>query len=226
MQLDDSEERLRLLKRLSAEFEEANRPLIGVHIYQQELSATLDFAGACADPRLVSADNLPEFTLAAELEFMREANLATGERPCRMGAKCDTVRVSAALGMQPWTMRESLTPDEQALFASCAELPTVNAGLCLFCLKKNAFMHLATQMFMNQDARVIIQPYRNKYDTAGEFAADMCIKPSRDKFYGIIAPFARHDTCMYTMELDAATGLHFAAFTDDVYFRPAPAACA
>ncbi len=216
----DSSARIALLSRMSTEFAEANRPLIGVNIYQQELASTLSFSGA-GDPRSVTAAALPEISLAMEMQFMCEADVMQGHRPCRMGSKCDTRRVCSMVGITPWTMREFLMPAEQDLLLQAGELP-LQPGMCVFCRKKNTMMHLGTQMLIDQDARVIIQPYRNKYDSVGEFAQSMMILPRPGRFHGIVAPFARHDTSMYTIEIDKATGLAFAAYTDEVYFHLAP----
>jgi hypothetical protein len=221
-QPENPAERIALLKQLTEEFAEANRPLLDLSIYQRELSSTLDFSGG-ADPRAISAQKLHEIPLEMELDFMREANTANGERPCRSGAQCDTFRVAKRLGKKGWIMREFLMPPDQEQLKVANELPT-QAQMCVFCNKKNTFMHYATPLYLNTDAKVIIQPYRNICDVPGEFDSRLCIKPRPDRFFGIVAPFARHDTNMYTMEIDPETNTPFAAFTDAVYFRPPPAA--
>jgi hypothetical protein len=123
--------------------------------------------------------------------------------------------------MQSWQMREFLFPEQHATYLASNERP-LHPQLCVFCLKKNAFMHYCMLLWQHQDARVILQPYRNACDVPGEFAASMCLRPHVDRFYGIIAPFACHNLTMYTMENDPTTGLMFAKYTSAVYFQNAP----
>jgi hypothetical protein len=220
LELTDVGKRLDRMQELKRELQHADRPLIGVAIYQKELAGRVDVLSG-VDPRSIAADELPEISISYELAFMREPNFSTGERACRAGKRCDTLRISKEFGMEPWVMREFLFPEQVATFEATRERP-VRAQLCVFCMKKNAFMHYIFLKYQRQDARVIVQPYRNKCDVPGEFASTACIHPATDRFYGIIAPFAHHNLNMYTMELDNATNLRFAAYTDVTYFHSAP----
>jgi hypothetical protein len=217
---DKPDVRHKMLRALTEEFAAANRPLMEVGVYQKELAATLDFA-AGGDPRAVAAENLFTITPAQKLKYMTEADLTKGQRPCRAGAKCDTHRIATDIGMKGWTMREFLMPDEETTFESTGELP-MQTQLCVFCRQKNPIMHFTTLLYLNKDAQIVIQPYQDLCGVLGGFKEEMCIQPRTDRFLGIVAPFALHNTAMYTMGEDPETGIPFAAFTDAVYFRPAP----
>jgi len=219
-QPEDPLQRQKLIKELTTEFATANRPLLELNIYQRELSSTLNFSGQ-HDPRTISANKLHVIPLAMELQFMRAANTANGERACRSGDKCDTRRIATRLGKKPWTMQEFLMPPDQEQLATSNELP-IQAQLCLMCMKKNVFMHYAQSLYQDTDAKVVIQPYQSICGVEGGFDESVILKPPTDRFFGIVAPFVRHDVTMYTMELDPVTGLPFAAFTDAVYFRLPP----
>ena len=220
MQPEDPIQRQKLLRELTTEFATANRPLLELNIYQRELSATLNFSGQY-DPRTISANKLHVIPLKMELMFMRAANTSLGERACRSGDKCDNRRISKRLGKKPWTMQEFLMPPDQEQLASSNELP-IQAQLCLMCMKKNVYMHYAQSLYQDTDAKVVIQPYQSKCGVEGEFDESVILKPPTDRFFGIVAPFVRHDVTMYTMEVDPITNLPFAAFTDAVYFRLPP----
>jgi hypothetical protein len=212
--------RLTQLAQIHRDNQTAVCPIASVLAFQTELLGTVDLTSG-ALMREATLHALPVNRIADELLFMREAVPGCSEeRPCRNAGECEARRMASVAGVVPWTMREFLLPSQRERLREGRELPAI-LGLCLFCMKRNAVIHYATLLYLNQDAHIVVQPFMNICDEDGEFDSNFCLIPFASRFFGILAPLAQHNVGMYTMEVNSA-GLGFAAYKDEVYFRLAP----
>jgi len=221
-QLPELGDRLETLDKLKHELANAHAPLVAVSVVQRELSGTLQFTSDAAS-RLAACKELPEISIAYATSYMRAPNTHTGERACRMGTECDALRVCRELHVGvPFGFREFLFPAQQTHFEETLDLPLV-PQICYFCHLKNTSIHFGLLLWQDQDADVVVQPFRSLCDVDGEVGRNACMQPGTDRFYGIVAPIVRHELNMYTVEKTETGGLGCMHYTDAVYFRPTPA---
>lgn len=166
-------------------------------------------------PACATRQHLQLVPRAHEEALMRPAR--DGEVTCRRGAACEAHMIAQYVYKQPelgFTCVAFTLPDDDE---RCLDL-------CVLCLRKETairFYSLRTQQEDTKRPTCVIQPYRNKVASVGEYRVDACLYPSRKRFEGISDPYVQHLRHRYKYE-GSATERRLRHCDSVLYFRPAP----